>query len=299
MNTNYASENKTKVIVFGAGGIGPIIVKEKIERFGLPYEIIAFADNNNNLHGKLLWGMPIIAPKDIVSLEYDHIIISPVRPAFLECIFEQLTKEYRIPSEEINTRFVFSTVFWEARFIALRNAAQNIINNGVNGEVAELGVFQGEFARHINKQFPDRKLYLFDTFEGFSKDDIRKDFEKGSTEKILEEEYNFSGTNEEYVLERMEYPENCIIKKGYFPKTAEGLEEKFSFVSLDADLYNPMFEGLKYFYPRLEKGGYIFVHDFYHEDFIGTRKAVMEYNNKIEKLHYVPLGDNCSVGIMK
>ncbi|MCL2265299.1 MAG: TylF/MycF family methyltransferase [Treponema sp.] len=274
-------------------------MKEKIQRYNLPFDIISFADNNKNLHGKLLWGIPIIAPKDIMSLEYDHIIISPVRPAFLECITEQLTKEYGILSEKIDSKFVFSTVFWEARFIALRNTAQNIISNGVKGEVAELGVFQGEFARHINKQFSDRKLYLFDTFDGFSTDDIEKDIEIGSTEKILDEEYNFSGTTEEYVLDRMEYPENCIIKKGYFPKTAEGLEERYAFVSLDADLYQPMYEGLKYFYPRLEKGGYIFVHDFYNEDFIGTRKAVMEYNNKIEKLHYVPLGDSYSVGIMK
>ena len=88
------------------------------------------------------------------------------------------------------------------------------------------------------------------------------------------------------------------MKKGYFPKTVEGLEERFAFVSLDADLYQPMLEGLKYFYPRLEKGGYMFIHDFFHEDFTGTRKAVLEYKS-IEKIHYVPLGDNCSIAIVK
>jgi len=124
----------------------------------------------------------------------------------------------------------------------------------------------------------------FDTFEGFSTNDIKKDLEIGSSDKIMDQKYNFSDTNEKLVLDRMEYPENCIVKKGYFPETTKGLEDKFAFVSLDADLYQPMLEGLKYFYPRLEKGGYIFVHDYFSEDFSGVKKAVMEYQN-IEKIH--------------
>jgi O-methyltransferase len=78
----------------------------------------------------------------------------------------------------------------------------------------------------------------------------------------------------------------------------EGIEERFCFVSLDADLYNPMYEGLKYFYPRLEKGGYIFIHGFFNEYFTGAKQAVLDYN-KIENIHFVPLGDNCSIGIVK
>jgi O-methyltransferase len=261
-------------------------------------EIIAFADNDINLQNKMFFGKKIIAPKDISSFEYDQIIISTMKITFIKSIVEQLTKEYNIPLKKINTEFVFSTVFWEARFIALNNVAQIIAENKTRGEVAELGVFQGEFARRINKQFPNKRLYLFDTFDGFSVNDVKKDIEIGSSEKITNQKYDFSDTSERFVLDRMEYPENCIIKKGYFPATAEGLEEKFAFVSLDADLYQPMLEGLKYFYPRLEKGGYIFVHDFFHEDFTGTKKAIIEYKN-IEKIHYVPLGDNCSIAIVK
>lgn len=37
----------------------------------------------------------------------------------------------------------------------------------LQGAVAEVGVFQGEFAQYINVAFPDSKLYLFDTFDGF------------------------------------------------------------------------------------------------------------------------------------
>lgn len=45
----------------------------------------------------------------------------------------------------------------------------------------------------------------------------------------------------------MEYPENCEIRKGYFPETAVGVEGPFCFVSLNADLYQPMLEGINFF----------------------------------------------------
>ena len=39
-----------------------------------------------------------------------------------------------------------------------------ILENNIKGECAELGVYKGEFAKKINKVFPEKKLYLFDTF---------------------------------------------------------------------------------------------------------------------------------------
>ena len=52
-------------------------------------------------------------------------------------------------------------------------------------------------------------------------------------------------------MNKMTVPENCVIRKGLFPDTAVGLEEKFIFVSIDVDFENSTYEGLKYFYPRL------------------------------------------------
>jgi len=287
----------SKVIVFVARKTARL-VKDRLENCRIPLEIVAFADNDINLQNQMLFGKPVINPNNISLFEYDQIIIATQKITIIQSIVDQLTKEYHIPLEKINTKFVFSLLIWEARLTALNNVAKIICENKVKGEVAELGVFQGEFARHINKQFSDKKLYLFDTFEGFHSNDIKKDLEIGSTEEILDEAYSFSDTSEKFVLDRMEYPKNCIVKRGYFPETAKGFEERFAFVSLDADLYHPMLEGLKYFYPRLEKGGYIFIHDYFFDDFPGVKKAIAEYQ-KIEKIHYVPLGDNYSIAIVK
>lgn len=111
--------------------------------------------------------------------------------------------------------------------------------------------------------------------------------------------FTFKDTLVNLVLNKMKYPENVIIKKGYFPESVQGIEDKFCFVSIDADLYTPILNGLEYFYPRLEKGGYIFIHDFGGYSFEGAKQAVLEFCDKYN-ISYVSLLDNClSVVITK
>ena len=53
-----------------------------------------------------------------------------------------------------------------ARFATLELLIEEVKKLDVCREaaVAELGVFKGKTASCINRNFPDRKLYLFDTF---------------------------------------------------------------------------------------------------------------------------------------
>jgi O-methyltransferase len=294
MNSTF---NKSRVIIFGARETAKVIMN-RIENSGLPIEIVAFVDNDKKLQGLTFFNKPVIAPKEIQSFEYEQIIISIKNSVFIKDVVKQLTEEYKVPLEYINTEFIHSMENKEARLSALKNVAKIIIEQKIEGEIAELGVYRGDFAQHINKVFPQRKLYLFDTFDGFSINDIKKDIEMGNSIKLMDQKYNFTDTSEEFVMSKMDHPENCIVKKGYFPTTLEDLDENFAFVSLDADLYVPMLEGLKYFYQHLNKGGYIFVHDFFSDFFCGTKKAVLEYND-MENIKYVPLGDNSSICIVK
>jgi len=173
----------------------------------------------------------------------------------------------------------------------IRSSSLELVSIEVNdkkikGNVAELGVYRGEFAEKINKAFPDRKLYLFDTFEGFNE----KDVEIETLLNFSKKRHNFSQTNEEIVLQKMKFRENCIIRKGYFPETANGIEDIFAFVSIDTDLYTPIYNGLKYFYPRLANGGYIFVHDYNEGLYPGVKEAVKKYCEE-EGITFFPLSD--------
>lgn len=166
---------------------------------------------------------------------------------------------------------------------------KEIRKSNTQGEVAEVGVFRGEFAQYINNAFPTKKCYLFDTFEGFDAKEALKEKQAGNCTNTFVEAYK--QTNVDMVLNRMTYLNNVIIKQGLFPESLDGLEETFAFVSIDVDFEDSIYEGLKYFYPRLSKGGYIFVHD-YNSSLRGVEKAVDRYekDNRL-LLHKVPLCD--------
>ncbi|GAA0085613.1 hypothetical protein UT300007_20520 [Clostridium sp. CTA-7] len=182
------------------------------------------------------------------------------------------------------------------RMSSIELIAYEINSKKIKGCVAELGVYKGDFAKIINKLFPERKLYLFDTFSGFDMNDICIDKNKKFSTNISKQ---FSDCNLDSVISNMEYPENCIIRKGYFPKTAENLQEKYVFVSIDADLYKPIYDGLEYFYKNLVHGGYIIVHDYNNAMFKGAKSAVIDFCQKYN-IGYVPLSDVCgSVVITK
>ena len=158
----------------------------------------------------------------------------------------------------------------------------------LNGKGDEFRVGE-DTARKINALFPDRPLYLFDTFEGFDARDVEKEKAQGFSQA---EKGEFSDTSPEAVLSRLPFPERAIVRQGYFPETAAGLEaERFALVSLDADLFSPILAGLEFFYPRLNPGGAILLHDFDSRRFPGAGKAVEAYEKAHGPLPLVPLCD--------
>ncbi len=144
------------------------------------------------------------------------------------------------------------------RFSSLELIAHEIATKNIGWHCAEVGVYRGDFAAKINEAFPTKKLYLFDTFEWFAQNDLDLEKEKSFSHG----NQGFTNTTVETVMAQMKHPDQCIVKKWYFPDTAHDVDDTFCFVSLDADLYKPTYDGLVFFYPRLVKGGHIFIHDF-------------------------------------
>lgn len=169
---------------------------------------------------------------------------------------------------------------------------EEIREKNIPGAVAELGVFKGEFAKYINDAFPQKTCYLFDTFEGFRSSEAEEEKISGNCGDAFIE--RFKDTNEEAVLRKMPVPEKIVCKKGLFPESLDGLEDTFSFVSLDVDFEQAIYDGLEYFYPRLNEGGYIFVHDYNSSTLKGVRNAIQKYE-KVNglKLAKVPIPDLC------
>jgi hypothetical protein len=166
--------------------------------------------------------------------------------------------------------------------------------------MAELGVYQGDFARVLNKALPERKLYLFDTFEGFNKQELQNEVDKygKSVESMLfYDKIVSSNVNLEAVVNSMPNPSTIVIKKGWFPDTFDIPDERFCFVNIDPDLYEPTKAGLELFYPRMSKGGVILVHDY--TKLIGVTEAVDEFLAKTPDAISLPIGDFLSIAIIK
>jgi len=222
---------------------------------------------------------------------YDVIVIaaSATYGLFMEMLLARGVGRGRIITELVST-------IVEGRISFLENFARDVVQQQIPGSVAEGGVFQGEFAREINKCFPERKLYLFDTFTGFDQRDVEKEPTPAKYNfNIVAGRYDF--TTEELVLNKMPHPEKVEIRKGYFPQTAVGLEDKFCFVNLDFDLYEPIYQGLEFFVPKMSPGGVILVHDYY-SDLYSVPNAVKAYEDKYGKLNYMPIGDKYSIAIL-
>lgn len=178
--------------------------------------------------------------------------------------------------------------------------ADEINKNKIPGEIAEVGVFRGDFAKWLSFKFPERKLHLFDTFDGFNEAEYRR--ECVAIPKLTESRFKttFNNVNVDEVINKMAKPENVIIHKGYFPDTTVDCSQdiKFAFVSVDVDLQEPIYHALEYFYPRLTEGGYLFVHEYNDLLFQGVKKAIEEYEKNYGKLKIVPIADVGGTGII-
>ena len=136
----------------------------------------------------------------------------------------------------------------------------------VGGDIAEVGVFRGASAKVICEAKGDRRLHLFDTFEGLpAPGDIDTAFREGQYASSLES-----------VREYLKDYAQVALYKGRFPGTGASVTGLvFSFVHLDVDLYESTLAALEFFYPRLKAGGVIISHDYV--EFAGVRKAFDEF----------------------
>ncbi|MBS1599317.1 MAG: methyltransferase [Bacteroidetes bacterium] len=183
-------------------------------------------------------------------------------------------------------RNIDKNYFDYVRLATLELISHEINTKKLKGNVAELGVYKGKFAKYINLYFSERSLYLFDTFEGFD----TRDIEHEKKQNFSEGSQDFSDTSIESVLKLMPFPKKCIPVPGFFPESANAINDHFVFVSLDADLYEPIYSGLQFFYPKLVSGGYIFIHDFNNDGYKGARKAVEQFCEE-QKINFLPIPD--------
>lgn len=159
------------------------------------------------------------------------------------------------------------------------------------GDVIECGIFQGVtsilMAKLMDIRQSDKKLFLFDSFQGLPEPDRQVDaslnFKKGG--------WAANRNEVEALLAKHNVLQRCVIHEGWFSETLPALDEgqKFCFAYLDADLYSSTVDCLKHLAPRLEQKSVV-IFDDYHHPSGGVRKAVDDWlADSGEILHVGPV----------
>ena len=152
----------------------------------------------------------------------------------------------------------------------LRQMLSQALN--VAGDVMEAGVFKGGTARLLKtgvQKAGDRKLVLFDSFEGM---------ERVSRTADRHQRGDFADTSLESVQHVVGTESFIEYRKGWIPKTFAGLEARtFCFAHVDLDLYQSILDCLEFVYPRMPPGAVIVFDDYGFPSCPGARQAVEQF----------------------
>lgn len=142
--------------------------------------------------------------------------------------------------------------------LALANAAAN----SPQGCFVEVGVYKGGSAQLLATvaEFQNRKVYLYDTFEGMP---YQSEYDKHPVG-------DFSDTSEEQV--RKMIPTATIVK-GIFPDSAVEMPP-IAFAHIDCDQYQAVRDSILYLAPRMVEGGLLWFDDY--DSLVGANMAVNE-----------------------
>jgi len=180
------------------------------------------------------------------------------------------------------------------RQVSLCRILDYILQNGINGDFVECGVWKGGSsmiaANKILKYNSDKKIWLYDTFQGMPAPDDRVDIShfKYLASEILENDIKTKakslvwaiGGEEEVKLNSLSTgfaKDNLRLIKGKVEDTipSQGLPSSISVLRLDTDWYSSTIHELHHLYPRVEPGGFVIIDDYGHWQ--GARKATDEY----------------------
>ena len=182
------------------------------------------------------------------------------------------------------------------RYRELELLSEMIRMRNVPGAIAEAGVDMGQTSAVLSRLFPDRELFLYDTFEGFPEGAVDIEVSRFAFNREKAEQWKHVRPSSDLIISRVQQglylPERARIRKGVFPASAE--EDRsvtFAFVLLDMDLYQSMLDGLFFFYPRLAPEAYIMLHDYNTGKFEGTRRAFLDAEKQLGPFTAFPLPD--------
>lgn len=161
------------------------------------------------------------------------------------------------------------------------NSLLNLID-GLPGDSAECGAFHGASSWLICEHLKNTAKihHIFDSFEGLS-DPSETDGRHWQPGDLQVDEAAVRNNLSSYRVETY---------KGWIPSRFEEIsDQRFCFVHIDVDLYQPTLDSLNFFYPRMVSGGILICDDYGFSTCPGAKQAFDTYmQDKEEKIIHVP-----------
>jgi O-methyltransferase len=183
------------------------------------------------------------------------------------------------------------------RIWSLLRAVEYVHDNKVAGDFVECGVWRGGsvmamIAQLKNLNAPERRIWLYDTFEGMTAPTTHDvDSVAGITAAQLLDSTEVADGNNVWCVASIEDVEANLSRTGYarehlvFVKgdvavtLKETAPERIALLRLDTDWYESTKAELEILYPKLVPGGVCILDDYGH--WKGARKAVDDYFEEI------------------
>jgi len=272
-----------KIILFGASSRGKRVLNNLVTK-GFKKEYLVFCDNDSKKYGNSVHGVKIINISDFeknqknISIIISSSMFNEIKQQlenlgftniyyfhnllFSDQIYEKFGSEFLKILEAVKEKCFMDDDEKYTLYSSMKAVSQ------LDGSIAEVGTYKGGSAKILCELKDQKKIHLFDTFEGLPQPSNKELVKAGwLSDTSLKSVKN-------YLLEY----NNVFFYKGCFPQTARNLtSEKFCLVHLDTDLYQSTLDSLEFFWPKMVKGGRIISHDYNAIEVDGVKQAFKEF----------------------
>lgn len=224
---------------------------------------------------------PISATSSQAKSRLNHLIQSLLRPRGLELVHRSFTDPV-LRERGGDWPLEAETMIGLKRLDNLEYCIVRVLSDGVPGDLVETGVWRGGAAIYMRGVLmaygvKDRTVWAADSFEGLPRPDAgRYPADKGN---ILYAESYLAVSLEQVKINFRRYgllDDQVRFLKGWFRDTLPNAPiDHIAVLRLDGDLYESTMEGLMHLYPRLSRGGYVIIDDYYSNE--TCRLAVTDY----------------------
>lgn len=183
-------------------------------------------------------------------------------------MYTDLIKRYPIISDQVD----------RSELTVVLRELQKILDNQVDGDVVELGCYEGTTSLFLQRMLRgnNKELYVYDSFEGLPPKDQHDSSPAGEHFKAGELSVSKSQFIKNFKQAGLPLP---VIRKGWFEQLSDNdAPGKIAFAFLDGDFYTSTICSLKLVWPHLTDNATVVIDDYQTEALPGVAKAVKEWS---------------------